>query len=633
MLILKFFIVYTLLSVIICSSFSSTSHSKIIFIAPKESNKDIQLNNYKGEFVKHLQNGWYIEANNKNVFTVYLKLNYQEVSKNPAVNETIIADKKRDVSLSERLMRHIRGVGSQEGMHESNSSVINEDVENHINYLYFTVNKDNCFDYMNYSHIPIVLSDMNDKHHRGNLLFKIDIEFTLKYEPTPYYLCLSSQPHDSLTNHTILFNHQGTGNTLTIVTYENYVPLYFELLIYIFMVILYGIFNGLNLGLMSLSVEELELLIKTSDSAIERKYAQNILPLRRQGNRLLCTILFSIALSGSISILVLDDLVEGLLAGLISTLILCIIGEIIPQAIFSRHSLPIGSYMKNFTFFFIYITSLLSYPLSKIVDYFLGQEVPTRYNKNYIKELIKKSKGLLDKQCQIISATLDFNSRKVGDTMVSLDKVYMVPETDRLTFENMLQIYNSGYSRIPVYQNNNKQDIIGLLHIKDLTLIDPEDEIEIKTLISFYKHHVAYCYDTDNLGKMFEIFRNGLTHMAFVLKLVENEDTDPYEKLVGIITLHDVIEALVQFNIDDELNMCLNSKSSYGINYLKKLIKNHKRNKSSINIDKRLSAAKNEAFDSSESLHSNSTTSSERNNGYHINLQTKLNVLQILTSI
>ena len=86
---------------------------------------------------------------------------------------------------------------------------------------------------------------------------------------------------------------------------------------FIYTVLIYfnSILNGLNIGLMALSVDELELLIKTSDSPTERKYAQNILPLRKKGNYLLCSILLSITLTGSISVLVLDNILKGLLAG------------------------------------------------------------------------------------------------------------------------------------------------------------------------------------------------------------------------------------------------------------------------------------------------------------------------------
>ena len=52
-----------------------------------------------------------------------------------------------------------------------------------------------------------------------------------------------------------------------------------------------GIFSGLNLGLMSLTVEDLNIIIKSSDDPQQVSYAKKILPLRSRGNLLLCTLL------------------------------------------------------------------------------------------------------------------------------------------------------------------------------------------------------------------------------------------------------------------------------------------------------------------------------------------------------
>ena len=51
-------------------------------------------------------------------------------------------------------------------------------------------------------------------------------------------------------------------------------------------------------------------------------------------------------------------------------------------------------------------------------------------------------------------------------------QVYMVEAHVRLNFDNMLEIYKSGYTRIPVY-DTQPQAIIGILYTKDLILVDP----------------------------------------------------------------------------------------------------------------------------------------------------------------
>ena len=56
------------------------------------------------------------------------------------------------------------------------------------------------------------------------------------------------------------------------------------------LLLLSGLFSGLTLGLMSLDVRQLEIAIAGGDS-LERLQAERILPLRRRGNLLLCTLL------------------------------------------------------------------------------------------------------------------------------------------------------------------------------------------------------------------------------------------------------------------------------------------------------------------------------------------------------
>ena len=52
------------------------------------------------------------------------------------------------------------------------------------------------------------------------------------------------------------------------------------------------------------------------------------------------------------------------------------------------------------------------------------------------------------------------------------EQVYMVEASVRLNFEHMMDLYKSGYTRIPVY-DRDPQLIIGILYTKDLILVDP----------------------------------------------------------------------------------------------------------------------------------------------------------------
>ena len=68
-------------------------------------------------------------------------------------------------------------------------------------------------------------------------------------------------------------------------------PGWYAWLVLVVLTCLSGIFSGLNLGLMSLTVEDLNIVIRSSKDPQQVEHAKRILPLRKKGNMLLCTLL------------------------------------------------------------------------------------------------------------------------------------------------------------------------------------------------------------------------------------------------------------------------------------------------------------------------------------------------------
>ena len=51
----------------------------------------------------------------------------------------------------------------------------------------------------------------------------------------------------------------------------------------------------------------------------------------------------------------------------------------------------------------------------------------------------------------------------------------MLEESCKLSFAIVRDIFDHGFSRVPVYARE-RQHVVGLLFVKDLIFVDPEDE-------------------------------------------------------------------------------------------------------------------------------------------------------------
>lgn len=194
------------------------------------------------------------------------------------------------------------------------------------------------------------------------------------------------------------------------------------------LIICSALFSGLTLGLMSLDMSSLNILAEAGDEK-ERQYAKNIIPLRRNGNLLLCTLLIGNTIVNSCLSILLASITSGIAGVLISTAAIVVFGEITPQAICSRHGLRVGSMTRFITWACVGALFVIAYPISKILDWVLGREVGTTYSKEQLKQVIKlqviqersgdgDGKGLVVEERELLEGTVNPSLEVAGDAML-----------------------------------------------------------------------------------------------------------------------------------------------------------------------------------------------------------------------
>nr|XP_002737208.2 PREDICTED: metal transporter CNNM2-like [Saccoglossus kowalevskii] len=343
---------------------------------------------------------------------------------------------------------------------------------------------------------------------------------------------------------------------------EPFLPIWAHLLLLVLLLCMSGLFSGLNLGLMALDPTELKIVVNCGTPK-EKRYAKAISPIRKHGNYLLCSLLLGNVLVNSSIAILLDDLSSGIWALLGSTIGIVIFGEIVPQSICSRHGLAVGARTVFLTKLFMILTFPLSFPISKLLDCILGQEIGTVYNKERLLELLRVTAQYADfekGEVDIISGALELKSKCVSEVMTSIDDCYMIDYSAVLDFNTMSDIMSKGFTRIPVYMGE-RSNIVALLFVKDLAFVDPDDCTPLKTVCKFYNHPINFVFGDTTLDVMLEEFKKGQCHMAFVNRVNSEGDGDPFYEVLGIVTLEDVIEEIIKSEIVDETDIYLDNKS------------------------------------------------------------------------
>ncbi|XP_028586230.2 metal transporter CNNM2 isoform X3 [Podarcis muralis] len=286
-------------------------------------------------------------------------------------------------------------------------------------------------------------------------------------------------------------------------------PFWLQVIFISLLLCLSGMFSGLNLGLMALDPMELR-IVQNCGTEKEKNYAKRIEPVRRQGNYLLCSLLLGNVLVNTTLTILLDDIAgSGLVAVVASTIGIVIFGEIVPQAICSRHGLAVGANTIFLTKFFMMMTFPASYPVSKLLDCVLGQEIGTVYNREKLLEMLRVTdpyNDLVKEELNIIQGALELRTKTVEDVMTPLRDCFMITAEAVLDFNTMSEIMESGYTRIPVFEGE-RSNIVDLLFVKDLAFVDPDDCTPLKTITRFYNHPLHFVFNDTKLDAMLEEFK------------------------------------------------------------------------------------------------------------------------------
>jgi metal transporter CNNM len=230
------------------------------------------------------------------------------------------------------------------------------------------------------------------------------------------------------------------------------------------------------------------------------------------------------------------------------------------------------------------LLSPLCYPIAWLLDKLLGHsEVgPESMSKSEIKALLdiqaEKSSYLLSGddpereplnhahtldvsgislyEASIMKSALDLDRRTAMDILIPMKFAFMLDYNTDLDLKVLRSISSSGFSRIPVY-SKTKNNIKGIAHINSLIMVNPADKMPLNTIPL---RNPIFVSPSASLMQLLTIFRNGESHLAIITESYNaceqfakiKKDLPPDAKILGIVTLEDVLEELIQEEIYDE---------------------------------------------------------------------------------
>ena len=174
----------------------------------------------------------------------------------------------------------------------------------------------------------------------------------------------------------------------------------------------------------------------------------------------------------------------------------------------------------------------------------------------------------------MVEGALNLKTKVAMDVYTPIRKIFALPEDFILDKDNIMRIYSQGYSRIPVYRKNLQYDqdqsaVLGYVFARNLIALDWDDEREVSTL----PIQRPLCVSPRmNLVNLLKVLQTGGSHMVFVcarpdiatkaMEAKDNYPIPPEAGFMGLVTLDDVLECVLQDHIYDELDIKARDRAS-----------------------------------------------------------------------
>jgi len=229
----------------------------------------------------------------------------------------------------------------------------------------------------------------------------------------------------------------------------------------------------------------------------------------------------------------------------IMTVLIVIFSEVVPKTVAIRHhdaiALHIAAPLRALVFLFRPLTTAIGGVVRLVL---LGLRIPT--SAGDVISASQQLRGIIDALSaggelakhahDMLDGVLDLEHVGVEAVMTHRGRLVAL-DAEMPVAAAVARLKDEPFSRYPVYRGSSDQ-IVGILHLRDLlaALVDARGG-EATRKIGDVMREPWFVPETTPLRKQLEQFRQKKAHMALVV--------DEYGDLQGLVTLQDVLEAIV----------------------------------------------------------------------------------------
>lgn len=312
------------------------------------------------------------------------------------------------------------------------------------------------------------------------------------------------------------------------------------LTVLVVLVLCYSFFSCTETAFSSLNIIKLKALANNGN-----KKAEATLKLADEFSKLLTTVLIGNTIvnvvAASLGTLLFTKIIKDpekgvAVSSVVMTLVIMIIGEIIPKNLAKSKPESFAMSVTPICNVLVLLFTPLSFLFGIIEKLMVKENNDDSYSTDEILTIVEEANeegDIEDHEADLITNALEFNDLDVGEIFTPRIDVVAIDINEDKT-EDIERIYrDSGYSRLPVY-DESMDNIIGVLHEKDFYYhLFYEKKYDIKSILQ----PVIYTSSQVKISSLLKQFQKSKSHLAIVV--------DEYGGTEGIITMEDILEELV----------------------------------------------------------------------------------------